>query len=72
MLRSRWNFDRNVAIKCFYYQIAAKHCLANCQVQICVNICPFALEVCVRSNLNMYYQVAMGTSLACMAFFSDS
>ena len=72
MLRSRWNFDRNVAIKCFYYQIAAKHRLTNCQVQICVNICPFALEVCVRSNLNMYYQVAMGTSLACMAFFSDS
>ena len=67
-----WNFDCDVAVECFYCEVCAKHSLANVQVQVCVDVGSFTLEVAVIAHLNVDYQVAVGASLTCMAFFGHS
>ena len=67
-----WNFDCDIAVECLDCEVCSQHSLADVQIQVCVDVRTFSLEVAVIAHLNVDYQVAMWACLTCMAFLGHS
>ena len=54
--------DCDIAVECFNSQLCAQHSLTDVQVQVCVNVRAFSLEVAMIAHLNVHYQVTVRTT----------